>query len=120
MADCNATCLLLLAHIYVLLIQKLHRTVQKHDRAVNWSHEELAVLSAFVHEHSALLFGTSTKEKKAKVNVEKVKIHYWKKAADVLKANGGHQRDWERIRKKWQDVYSKARAYHREFLKTGV
>ncbi len=59
------------------------------------------------------------RERRLRQGVENVKIEYWKKAAEVLVASGGRQRDWDKIRKKWVDMASKATSYHQEFSKTG-
>lgn len=95
------------------------RNAKKSERSANWEHEEVAVLCTFVQENTAKLFGTNTKGKKAEAGVESMKVAYWKKASEVLVANGGRQRDWDKIRKKWVDVASKAKSYHREISKTG-
>ena len=89
---------------------------EAHERSANWSYEEVKILSQFVRDHTAQLCGTRCK---ASAKVDYVKKTFWQKASDVLKACGGKDRDWTKIRKKWQDVSSKARSYHRECNKTG-
>ena len=79
----------------------------------------MAVLCAFVKANTAALFGTNTKGKKADAGVESVKTEHWKQLSEVLVASGGRKRDHDKIRHKWSDVASKAKAYHREFSKTG-
>ena len=91
----------------------------KPDRGRNWTQEEVSVLCQFVHKHSAQLFGTSCKGKKSSANVERVKASYWVKAAQALAENGGHPRHFARVRKKWQDLSSKPKAYHRDMQRTG-
>ena len=85
-------------------------------RASNLSYEEICVSSEFVRMHKHQLFGTKNK---AQANVDKVKAHYWKMASAVLVENGGQQRSWKSIRKKWQNIACEARAYHRECNRTG-
>ncbi|XP_022104605.1 uncharacterized protein LOC110986750 [Acanthaster planci] len=88
----------------------------KRPRSTNWTYEEVRILSAFVREHTNKLFGTSHKGTEG---FEEEKQKCWKMAAENPRASGGEARDWQRIRKKWQDVTCNARKYYRECHQTG-
>ena len=68
---------------------------------------ECKVLVTFVKSDTGgLLFGSG-----GGAGVESVKKKMWEKAGEAIRAAGGMERDWHRIRKKWQDLCCRAKQY---------
>ena len=87
---------------------------------VSWSAEELKILSEFVKEHKAReLFGSSGKGTRAPANMKKIKKAQWQLAGQAPLENGGPKRDWQKVRKKWGELASKARKYRHDQCRTG-
>lgn len=88
----------------------------KKKRSPRWSMIEIDELLKFVKENRASLFGTACH---SSANVEKVKSETWKNCCNNVNAVGAWRRDWQAVRKKWQDLASEARKYNQMQTKTG-
>ncbi|XP_072023203.1 LOW QUALITY PROTEIN: uncharacterized protein, partial [Amphiura filiformis] len=80
----------------------------KRIKGKDYSENEVQALLKFVEANKPLLFGNGGKGSSKE---EKVKARTWKKAAIALRAVGGPERDWQKIRKKWRDLAFLGRNY---------
>ena len=78
----------------------------KRKRSPRWSAMEVEELLKFVKDNRSSLFGTACH---SSANIEKVKCDSWKKCCNNIDTVGAGRRDWQAVRKKWQDLASEAR-----------
>ncbi|XP_041452911.1 uncharacterized protein LOC121405984 isoform X1 [Lytechinus variegatus] len=77
----------------------------KKKRRVNYTKEEQLQLVEFVKRRKVDLFG---KAGYCGVKVEQRKQGTWKELATLLRSCGGPERDWRELKKKWQELKSRA------------
>ena len=84
-------------------------------RTKRWEDFEIKSLAVYVKENSGELFGSG-----GGAAVEARKRKSWRGAAEAIRAAGGNLREWELVRKKWQDATFRAKKYHRDRLGKNV
>ncbi|KAJ8048989.1 hypothetical protein HOLleu_01522 [Holothuria leucospilota] len=95
------------------------RESTKVRREPNFSEEERLCLLNFVQQHKTKLLGKAGRPGHGDDKVEERKAKYWRLCAETIKAAGGHQRDWRKVRKQWFDLKDKAKRLKSEMGVTG-
>ncbi|KAJ8050195.1 t-SNARE domain-containing protein 1 [Holothuria leucospilota] len=88
-------------------------------REPNFSEEERLCLLNFVQQHKIKLLGKAGRPGHGDDKVEERKAKYWKLCAQSIKAAGGRERDWKKVRKQWFDLKDKAKKLKSEMGVTG-
>nr|XP_054772496.1 uncharacterized protein LOC129280506 [Lytechinus pictus] len=79
-------------------------------RGKPWEPHEVQALCSFVKMNASTLFGTGGR---GSMGVERQKAESWNKCRfAIISAGGRSDRSLEKIRKKWQDLSSKAKKYN--------
>eukprot|EP00057_Strongylocentrotus_purpuratus_P026765 XP_011681239.1 PREDICTED: uncharacterized protein LOC105446320 [Strongylocentrotus purpuratus] len=78
-------------------------------RGKPWEDHEVVALCSFVGSHASRLFGSGGR---GSLGVERQKTDAWEECRRHIVAAGGRpDRSWAKLRKKWQDLASKAKKY---------
>eukprot|EP00057_Strongylocentrotus_purpuratus_P015456 XP_011669930.1 PREDICTED: uncharacterized protein LOC100890617 [Strongylocentrotus purpuratus] len=89
---------------------------KKRERKANFSTEEQYAMVTFVSQNTQALFGKAGFCGK---RVEERKQKAWEQCEALLRAAGGCQREWKDVRKKWQELKTRALACRSKSKMTG-